>query len=181
MIETGDRSFKNPRAFHRHVIKNWNKQAKKGDTIYVIGDLFDYHYKPNYNWEDNFKIIKKIKADIILLIGNNEERIIKEHFNDDFEAFRLCCMQNGITDVLKNATIKVCDIDFYMTHKAKDCNMEMLNLFGHSHKAMGIYKTFGFNVFYDLHDYKLVDEKRIKHLLHMKKVYWSLEENLTLI
>lgn len=39
------RPFKNDKEFEKFLIKTWNKQAKKGDTIYVIGDLFDCHSK----------------------------------------------------------------------------------------------------------------------------------------
>lgn len=181
IIESGNRPFKKPNDFHKYVVKNFNKQAKKGDTIYVIGDLFDYHYKENYNWMDNFKFIKKIKADIILIIGNNEERIIKQHFDNDFNAFKECCKENGIKDVFENLTLEVCKMPFYLTHKPKNHSDKMLNLFGHSHKAMGVYKSFGFNVFYDLHDYKLLTEENIKHFLFMKKEYWDKDENLKLI
>lgn len=172
------RPFKKSRDFEKYLIKNWNKQAKKTDTIYVIGDLFDYHNQEDYDWRKNFKIIKKIKAEIILIIGNNEERIIKNCFQNDFEKFRNYCIENGIKDVFKDFVVEACGRSFFLTHKPKNHNPEMLNLFGHSHKAIGFYKNFGFNVFYDLHDYRLVDDKKIKYLLFMKENYWDKDINL---
>ncbi len=175
------RPFKDSKSFEKHIIKNWNKQAKKSDTIYVVGDLFDYHNQPDYDWTKNFKIIKKIKAEIVLIIGNNEERIIKIHFDNDFEKFREYCKNNGIKEVCKDCVVTACGQEFFLTHKPKNHSKSMLTLFGHSHKAIGYYKSFGFNVFYDLHDFRLVDDDKIKFLLYMKNTYWDKDVNVNLV
>ena len=57
----------------------------------------------------------------------------------------------------------------------------MLNLFGHSHKAMGIYKSFGFNVGCDLNNYMPYSENDIIYLLQKKQEFWDKDENLKLI
>ena len=57
----------------------------------------------------------------------------------------------------------------------------MLNLFGHSHKAMGLYKSFGFNIGCDLNNYNLYSEDDIMFLLGKKSKFWDKDENLKLI
>lgn len=181
IFKADNRPFKNAKTFGNYVVKNFNKQAKKGDTIYVIGDFIDYHYQENYDWHIAFKFIKKINADVVLIIGNNEERIIRKFFDNKFSEFKKYCINNGIKDVVKNITLEICGQQFYLTHKPKDCNYSMQNLFGHSHKAIGIYKSFGFNVFYDLHNFRLLTEKDIEHFLYMKATYWDKDEELKLV
>ena len=36
-LSIDDRPFKSAKQFDNYVLKTWNKQAKKGDTIFVIG------------------------------------------------------------------------------------------------------------------------------------------------
>lgn len=181
IITTDNRPFKNIKTFNKHIIKNWNNQAKANDTIFVIGDLFDFHNQPGYNWENNFKIIKHIKANIILIIGNNEERIIQNCFSNDFYKFRDFCLKNGIKEVFNDLTINILETPFFLTHKAKNHSNEILTLFGHSHKAIGLYKSFGFNIGYDLNNFRLYSEYDISHLLYMKDKYWDKDENLKLL
>ena len=69
---------------------------------------------------------------------------------------------------------------FFITHKPKDCSNYCLNLFGHSHRAMGVYKSFGFNIGCDLNHFKLYSEKDIGFLIYMKNTYWDKDENLKL-
>ena len=181
IIETDNRPFKNIRVFNKYLIHNWNKQAKKKDLIYVIGDLIDCHDKTNENWRDSFKVLKKIKAEIILIIGNNEERIIKYFFKNEFDSFRNYCIQHGIKDVMRNLVVEIEGEKFFLTHKPKDHSKKMLTLFGHCHKTIGQYKSFGFNVDYDLNNFRLLSEKDIQCLLIKKRIYWDKDESLKLI
>ena len=180
-LKNDNRPFKNAKIFEKFLIKTWNKQSSKNDTIYVVGDMFDCHMDIKIDLKTQIKFVKKIKAKIILIIGNNEERIIKYFFNNNFENFRQYCIKNDFFDVKQNDTLKICNIDFYLTHKPKNYNTNLLNLFGHSHRAMGIYKSFGFNVGCDLNHFKLYSENDIKQLLKMKSLYWDKDENLKLV
>lgn len=180
-LKNDNKPFKNANAFKKFIIKTWNKQASKNDIIYVIGDLFDCHSQNQNDLETQIKFIKKIKAKIILIIGNNEERIIKYFFKNNFENFKKYCIKNGFFDVKQNDTLNICGVSFYLTHKPKNYNPNLLNLFGHSHRAMGIYKSFGFNVGCDLNHFKLYSENDIKQLLKMKSLYWDKDENLKLV
>ena len=83
-------------------------------------------------------------------------------------------------DVKQNDVVDVLGTKFFVTHKPKDCNFDMLNLFGHSHKSMGLYKSFGFNIGCDLNNYCLYSEDDIKKLLNQKHL-WDKDENLKLI
>lgn len=177
---TNNRPFKNVGQFNKYLIKIWNKQVTKNDTIYVIGDFFDCNDEKNKDWEKCFKFLKKIKAKIFLILGNNEERIIKHFFDGNFENFRAYCIKKGFLDIKKNTTLEICHRQFYLTHKPKNRSKTCLNLFGHCHRAMGIYKSFGFNIGCDLNHFRLYSEKDINHLIEMKEKYWDRDENLKL-
>ena len=41
VIQQDLRPFKNAKQFAKILIKTWNKQASKNDTIFVIGDFVD--------------------------------------------------------------------------------------------------------------------------------------------
>lgn len=180
-IKSDNRPFKNAKVFQKKIIKNWNKTAKKDDIIYVIGDLIDCHSNTNNECVKKLQIVKKIKANVILIVGNNEERIIKYFFNNDYEKFKTYCLNCGFSNVCNNLTININNTSFYLTHKPKNHNPAMLNMFGHSHKAMGIYKSFGFNIGCDLNNYNLYSEDDILFLLEKKYKFWDKDENLKLI
>ena len=62
-----NRPFKNFRAFDKHVIKLWNKQAGVDDIIYHLGDFVNYNDKENNSWQMALKLVKKIKAKALML------------------------------------------------------------------------------------------------------------------
>ena len=176
-----NRPFKNSKAFINFSLKTWNEVAKIDDVIYVIGDFVDCHSANNKNCMKYLSIVKKIRAKIILILGNNEKRIIKNFFNNDFDRFRDYCLNLGFQDVKSSDIIEINNTKYFLVHKPKDHNPEMLNLFGHSHKAMGIYKSFGFNIGCDLNNYRLYSENDISNLLSKKINYWDKDQNLKLI
>lgn len=174
------RPFKNTKHFDKHIIKTWNKQAKKTDTIYVVGDLLDCDGENHDVWKKSSLLIKKVKANIILIMGNNEDRIVKYFFNNNFDLFKEYCLNLGIKEVYKNLTVKIKDNEFYLTHKPLDYNPDFINLFGHTHAAGGIYKPFGLNVSCDLHHYRLLSEDDIFHLLAKKEKFWNKDKHLNM-
>ena len=175
------RPFKNSKSYLKFSIREWNKQTNKDDIIYVIGDFVDCHDKEDRSRLGILSIVKKLKAKVILLMGNNEHRIVEYFFDNSFEKFRSYCLSLGFQDVKENDTITINGTEFYLTHKPTDCKDGTLNLFGHSHKAMGIYKSFGFNIGCDLNNYRLYSEDDIMDLNKKKKKYWDEDENLKLI
>jgi len=173
-----DRPFKNAKQFDSFVLKTWNSQTKKGDTIFVIGDFVDCDGKGYEGWKTSIKYVQKLNADVVLIIGNNEERVIKVWFNNDFNAFKDYCLQQGFKEVYKNLTITICNTEFFLTHKPKDRKKDMLTLFGHLHRSCGLYKPYGFNVGCDLNHFRLYDENNIKKFLQMKKDFWDINPSL---
>jgi len=173
-----NRPFKSAKEFDKFVISTWNKQAKAGDTIYMLGDFVDCNGLGCENWKKAIKYVQLIKADVVLIIGNNEERVIKYWFDGDFEKFREFCLDVGFKEVCKNLIIEVCGKPFYLTHKPKNRRDDMLNLFGHTHRSCGLYKPFGFNIGCDLNHFRLFDENDIKKFLKMKEMFWDKDEVL---
>ena len=174
------RPFKSTKHFDRYIIKTWNKQAKKGDTIYVVGDFIDCDGAEHDGWKKSIYLVKKLKADVILIMGNNEDRIVKYFFSENYEAFKNFCLSVGFKDVYKNLNLKIKDIEFHLTHKPLDCNMNMLNLFGHTHRSGGLYKPFGFNIGCDINHFRLYSEDDIFHLIDLKEKFWKKDKHLNM-
>ena len=88
-IVNDNRPFKSTKSFDKYIIRTWNKQVKKDDVIYVIGDFVDCDGEGYDSWKKSLYNVKKIKASVILIMGNNEERVVKYFFDNDFEKFRM--------------------------------------------------------------------------------------------
>lgn len=175
-----NRPFKNVNECDKFIIKTWNHQAKKDDTIYVIGDFVDCDNENSTSWRTALTYVKKIKANVVLITGNNEDRIIKHFFNNSFEDFRAYCLQLGFKEVYKNLEISFNKQNFYLVHKPKDYKPGVINLFGHMHRGGGIYKSFGFNIGCDLNHFRLYSTEDIQFLLYLKKDFWDKDENVKL-
>ena len=173
-----NRPFKNPKSFDKYLIRTWNKQVTKDDVIYVIGDFIDCDGEGYDSWKKSILNVKKIKANVVLIMGNNEERVVKYFFDNDFESFRKYCISIGFKEVYKELDVSFNGKDFYLTHKLINCKENMMNLFGHSHRSLGIYTPLGFNVGCDLNHFRLYSEEDIEKLLGMKEKYWDKDKNL---
>ena len=174
------RHFKNSKAFDRHVLKIWNKQAKKGDTIFVVGDFVDCDGAGYGGWKKALSYVKKIKAQVVLIMGNNEERVVKYYFDNNYDKFREYCLNLGFKDVQKDMTLTFNGQEFFLTHKPINYKKGVFNLFGHTHRAGGLYKPFGINLCCDLNHFWLYSEKDIQYLMNLKKDYWDKDENLNM-
>lgn len=173
-----NRPFSSTKEFDKFILKLWNKQTKRGDIIYHLGDWGSCSKTQLHDWEKAYPYVKKLKAKVILVMGNNEERIVKFFFDGDFEKFRNYCLDLGFLDVVKNTEIDICGKTFFLVHKPKDCRQNALNLFGHMHRTGGIYKSLGFSMCCDLNHFRLYDENDIAKFLDMKKEYWDIDQNL---
>ena len=176
-----NRPFKTTKQFDKYVIKTWNKQVSKNDTIYVIGDFIDCNNDSDENWRDSILYVKRINANVILIMGNNEDRVVKYFFNNDFDKFREFCLSAGFKEVYKSLDLSFMDKDFYLVHKAINYKKGVINLFGHSHRSCGLYKPFGLNIGCDLNHFRLYSESDIKHMLGMKEKYWDNDKNLNMV
>lgn len=180
-LRTDGRPFKSAKKFDNYVIKLWNKQAKKEDTIFVIGDFVDCDGKESESFKTSLAYVKKIKAKVVLVVGNNEERVIKYFFDGDFEKFKEYCLELGFSEVCRSRLIDVAGQTFHLVHKPRDCSKEYLNIFGHMHRAGGVYRRFGFNVNCDMNHFYLYSEKDIATMLYDKEKYWDKDENLCIM
>ena len=179
-FKVDNRPFKNVKKYNQFVIKQFNKVAKKDDIIYVIGDSIDCDNEKSNQFFEALKYVKKIKANVILIIGNNEERAIKYFFNNDFEKFKKHCIDLGYKDVLKDCYLSFGGYNFYLTHKPKDFKSDYFNLFGHVHRGSGIYKSFGLNVGTDLNHFRPYSENDILELIKFKSKYWDNDDDINI-
>lgn len=174
------RPFASTKHFDKYILKLWNKQAKKGDTIYVIGDFVDCDGEGCDGWKKSIQYIKKVKADVVLVLGNNEERVIKYFFNEKFDSFRKYCLDLGFKDVVKDVTLRFRGLDFFLTHKPINHREGIINLFGHIHRSTGIYRPFGFNIGCDNNHFRLYSEDDILGLIEMRDKYWLKDKNVNI-
>lgn len=173
-----NRPFKNMKSFRKACIKWWNKVVRPDDIIYHLGDFTNYNHVVKKNWEMGLQTVKYIKCKVVLIIGNNEERIIKEHFDDNFEAFSDYCKKLGFYDVCYDRVISFADKSFYLNHYPCCHKDEYINLFGHTHRGSGLWKPYGLNVGCDLNFFRLFTEADILRLLEDKEKYWDHDINM---
>ena len=168
------RPFKSIKHYDKYIVSLWNKMMDKNDTLYVIGDLLDSNTKTSIEcWLEAFKFIKKVKANIVLIIGNNEQRIIKRNFQNNFEEFRQFCLNNGIKDVKRNEKLSFGGYNFYLTHEPKNSKSNYINLVGHLHRTGGLWFPLGLNMACDLNYFKPFSEHDILFQLKQKAKYFK--------
>lgn len=172
-LKVDARPFKSTSEYDKWTIKMWNTQATKNDIIYCLGDLFDCDNPADTGWKNYLTIPKKIKAKIFLIMGNNEDRIVKYFYNGNFEDFRSDCIKNGFVDVKENHTIELLGQKFFLTHEPHNHSKTMLSLFGHCHRAMGLYRPYGFCLSCDLNHFRLFSENDIADFLEITRKHWS--------
>lgn len=180
ILEMERRPFSSCEQFNEFVFEVWNTQASSGDTIFVVGDFLDCNNGDSALWKTSIGYPSRLNADVVLIAGNNEERVITHFFGGDFEKFREECLKNGFKDVLRSADISFGGYDFHLVHKPKDYKEGVLNLFGHVHRAGGLYMPFGFNVCCDLNHFRLVTEEDVIYYIGTKNNYWDHDTNLLL-
>ena len=165
------RPFDSLVSMNKKIIKTWNKQVSKDDIIFHLGDFVNYNYKDDKYYERCFKYVQKIKAKVILLLGNNELRIMENIFNNNFEEFRKYLISLGFYDVIKDRiSLKIGDKEYVLNHFPSKCNKNKNNLFAHIHNTVFV-KRYGFNVGVDNHYFKLFSENEIIELEDRRKFF----------
>ena len=176
-----NRPFTSTEQFNKHIIKTFNKRMKNTDILYIVGDLLDCDARDCRSWERSIKYVRKINPEIILIIGNNEERIINNFFDGDFEKFRQMCIENGVKEVVKNAIVEFSGLKFFLTHEPKDHNPNFINLCGHLHRSRGTWYSFGLNVSCDLNNFMPYSEDDILFQLDEKSKYYNDDPNFKVL
>lgn len=173
-LERENRPFKTNEEFYKYVIDNFC-ECGRNDIIYILGDYVTHCNNSNVDMETlkaMFQLLKPVKAEIRLVVGNNEERIIKDLFQNDFLKFSKFCTQYNVK-VLQEDYISFGRYDFYLNHYPRKHKDGYVNLFGHVHRATGLWKPYGLNVGCDLNHFRLFSEAEILRLLEMKNMYWD--------
>lgn len=177
------RLYEDPMEYAAEQLELWNSQVNETDIIYHLGDFCNYNKQEN-DWHSGIRLISHVKASVILIIGNNEQKVIKNEFNGNFEEFKKYCKNLGFKEVYENLTLSIqefkeCNIkqddarQLYLIHNPLYHKNNFINLFGHTHRAGGLYRTYGINVGTDLNHFRLYSEKDIMYLLGQKEQYWN--------
>ena len=166
------RPFKSLQEMNEQIIKIWNEQSNKNDVIYHLGDFVNYNCFDNQYYKECFKLVQKINAKVILILGNNENKILSKEFDGDFKEFKSFLIDLGFHDVIERSMeIQIEENSYTLTHRPTDSNMQSkYNLFGHIHKC-GFVKKFGFNVGVDNHYFRLFSEEDIVDLESRRKYF----------
>lgn len=154
----------------------WSQQLTEKDTLWIIGDFINYNRKQPLSKkeiDDVFRSIKQIKSKVILILGNNELRIIQDFFDNDFQSFRDYLIHLGFYDVKKDAYLSFENKSFYLNHFPSAHIEDYVNLFGHTHRATGLWKPYGLNVGCDLNYFRAYSENDILSLLYTKRKWWD--------
>lgn len=179
IIEREMRPFKNALDYADQQIQIWNEQIllqhSKNDTIYVIGDFCNYNAEEK-DFYMGLAISRQIRADIILIAGNNEERIVTEQFDGSFERFREFCLDKlnfNFADIKRRDYVTIGGTTFCLTHKPTDHDKHCATLFGHVHRAGGVWRLYGLNVGVDLNHFRLYKDTDITNLMEQKRRWWD--------
>ena len=63
------RPFNSVEEMNAFIIAQWNSETKERDTVWVLGDFFDFN---NCTKEDVFEILDQLNGNIILIAGNHD-------------------------------------------------------------------------------------------------------------
>ena len=86
-----DRPFESIQDFQDYCFNLWNKSVCKDDTLYILGDYCNYSVRIPISYVEItnvYKTVTMLSCKVILIIGNNEQRIIDKFFNGDFDVFK---------------------------------------------------------------------------------------------
>lgn len=166
-----NRLFNNSIEFKDYTLKLWNSQVNSGDTIYCLGDWLNYGKGDTESWKSSIKLPVYLKCPVILIIGNNEERVIYNEFNNSFNRFKTYVIDSGFKDVFQEKYLTMQSKTFYLNHYPRNHRDNCINLFGHTHRWTGLYKSYGLNVDCDLNHFRLFFEEDIFFLLSEKENY----------
>lgn len=170
IIKREFRPFKNLEEMNTKIIEIWNSQVREDDVVYVLGDFVNYNYFDN-EYEQKFKLVKKIKAKVILVLGNGEGRILNNDFDNNFDEFKKYLLSLGFFNVYKKTKVKIGKNEWLLTHKPEDCDKtNEFNLFGHVHKSVFV-KKYGFNVGVDNHYFRLFSEEDVLEMHSRRNLF----------
>lgn len=170
ILEREERPFEDAASCAERIINNINIRCRPDDTLYIIGDCFDYEDSVTA-WTDALAYLRQIKCKTILIMGNHEYKLLAGEFNGNFGTFKEEMLSAaGFADVLHDYTLDINGERWYLNH-FPSCSMpleDVLTLFGHIHHAGGLYRYYGLNMMTDMHNfmpYNIEDLRRLRYRL----------------
>lgn len=167
------RPFKRIEEHDKYILRLWNEQIHHNDIIYHLGDWLNYTYRDTNSWTKAMSYVKKIKCPVILVIGNNEQRLINDKFDGDFGDFRRYAISCGFKDVVTEEYLAIKGQKYYLNHFPVNHKDGYINLFGHVHAIGGIFKPYGLNVGCDISHFRLISENNLEYWLQQKRDFWD--------
>ena len=95
------RPFETLEEMNQKIIEIWNSQARSDDIIYHLGDFVNYN-KIDQDYADLLKLVNKINAKVVLILGNNEKRILQNDYAGNFEEFKKYLISCGFLKIYFN-------------------------------------------------------------------------------
>lgn len=170
-----NRPFNNIDEFDTYVINNINSMVDKNDILWILGDFINYNRNEKNTWLKSIKYASLIDCKTILIMGNNEERLMNEKFNGDFNKFKNYLISDcGFFDVRYESFLDINDRKFYLNHYPSKHKDNYINLFGHLHRIC-FYKPFGINMSCDINHFYPFSEKELFNVLERKETYWDID------
>lgn len=169
ILERENRPFEDWLSYASYQIKSINKRVDIDDELYVLGDFLSWN---NSEIANTLYLVKYIHADVILIIGNNEERFIRECFNNSFDDFRIYCLKLGFKEVYKDLYLYMFGRTWYLQHYPSKVKKEYINLSGHLHRAYGWVTLYGLNVCADINHFGIWSEEDLLKYWYAEKQWF---------
>lgn len=157
------RPYKTIKEYCDDQIRIWNEQASRDDVIYHLGDMCNYNGTEK-DFLPGLMLVQEVNAKVILIMGNNEERVMQYCFENNFEKFRDFCIRHGFLDVKQNDTISIDGAKLYLVHRPIDCKPGMLNLYGPCPSARRHLESVWVQYLYGGEPFQAVQRKRYTFL-----------------
>lgn len=166
--------FSSSTVYENNILECFSKLSKT-DTLYIIGDLVNYNKIDKTSWTETLPAFgKSLKCFVYLIMGNGEERLIKEKFGDDFDKFLNYCniiFPNGIK-IVHDLTLNIGGINYLLIHRPSE-HRDNYTLFGHTHRTTGTWKPYGINCGYMIHYFKPLSENDVIKYQKLKDEWWD--------
>ena len=127
VIKFDNRPFFNTREMDSKLIENWNDKVGKGDTVYILGDMF---WHGNNEYVEN--ILKALNGQKILIKGNHDRWIKQGNLKKYLSGVK---DYDEINVKLKNGQDKRCILSHYFMPFYNSHYYNAIHLHGHSHNT----------------------------------------------
>ena len=113
-----NRPFNTVEEMNNTFIHNWNSAVTKDDTVYMLGDFFDFD---NCTYSQADDIVKKLNGKIVLILGNHDRNYV------DF--------YRSQSNIIVEENPIIVDKYFMLSHEPMyvTVNSPYANIFGHVH------------------------------------------------